>query len=75
VAAAGPTLHGGNLSPNLQAQFCKLDPADLSIAIHLFLCSRLLGFVWVSFNSKIHPWIMIFQTRLGAFCHAKRVGF
>jgi len=36
---AGPILHGGKLSPTLQAQFCKLDPADFSVAIYLFVCS------------------------------------
>jgi len=36
---AGPILCGGNLSPNLHARFCKLYPADFSVAIYLFLCS------------------------------------
>jgi len=34
---AGPILHGGNLSPNLQTRFCKLYPADLSVAIYFCL--------------------------------------
>jgi len=36
---AGPILHGGNSSPNLQARFCKLYPADFSVAIYLFVSS------------------------------------
>jgi len=28
MPVAGPILHGGNLSPNLQARFCKLYLAD-----------------------------------------------
>jgi len=37
---AGPTLLCGNLprSPNLQARFCKLYPADFSVASYLFVC-------------------------------------
>jgi len=52
---AGPILHNGNLSPNLQARFCKLYPADFSVAIYLFVCSCLSGFDCVSFSSKIPP--------------------
>ena len=36
---AGPILRGGNLSPILQGRFCKLYPADFSVAIYLFVCS------------------------------------
>ena len=36
---AGPIFDGGHLSQNLQARFCKLYPADFSIAIYLFVCS------------------------------------
>jgi len=31
----------GNLSPNLQARFCKLYPADFSVIVYLFVCSYL----------------------------------
>ena len=36
---AEPILRGGNLSPILQGRFCKLYPADFSVAIYLFVCS------------------------------------
>ena len=36
---AGPILHGGNLSPNLQNRFCELCPAHFLVAIYLFVCS------------------------------------
>jgi hypothetical protein len=62
---AGPILCGGNLSPNLHARFCKLYPADFSVAIYLFLCSYLSWFVCVSFSSTFPPGF--FQTGSDAF--------
>jgi len=60
--------------PNLQARFCKLCPADFSVAIYLFLCSSLSGFVCVSFSSKISP--VIFSNRVGrVWSIAKCTGF
>jgi len=53
------------LSPNLQARFCKLYPADFSVVIYLFLCSLLSRFVCVSFSSFVPPGF--FQTGSGAF--------
>jgi len=51
---AGLILHGGSSSPNLQ--FCKLYPADFSVAIFLvcvFLASRIfLCFVWFKNPSR-----------------------
>ena len=39
VAGPGWILREEILSPNLQARFCKLYPADFSFAVYLFLCS------------------------------------
>jgi len=62
------------LSPNLQARFCKLYPSDFSVAIYLFLCSWLSGFVYDSFSSNPPP--DKFSNRVGRVSgSAKCTGF
>jgi len=58
--------------PNLQARFCKLYPADFSVAIHLFLCFSSFQDLFVfRFVQKSPPGF--FQTESGAFPAAPSV--
>ena len=58
------------LSPNLQARFCKLYPADFSVAIYLFWCSPLQSFMDFCFHLVQNPPPGFFQTGSGAFSAA-----